>query len=158
MNDHSSEKQGGGFKSGTDAYLTLPVPTFSHGAITGTPLICICRYTCTLHCIVILVLLCKDFYCYLLEVSLSQTPLFFHGQAAWRWRKLLRFSVIFYFSSFFFPPEHQFSSKENVFIHVRPIILNCKLQKYLFKKLRSCFWRFSGTSLISWLESLLLKL
>lgn len=77
--------------------------------------------------------------------------------------KLLQFSTSMIFFSFFSPSEHQFSSKGNVFLfflffHFLPLILNCKLQKYLFKKLQSCSWRFSGTSLISWLESLLLKL
>lgn len=88
----------------------------------STSLICICRYTCTLHCIVMLVLLCKDFYCYLLEISLPPPfcflLLFFHGQAAWSWNNFFNFHNRDFCFIFFLPPSllnFEFSSKGNGF-------------------------------------------
>lgn len=79
-----------------------------------------------------LVLLCKDFYCYLLETSLPQ-PYYTSMD------KLLgvgETSPIFHirdFLIFFSRLRISSQAKEMGFIHFLPLILNCKLQKYLFK-------------------------
>lgn len=132
MNDHSSKKRGGGFKLETDSLPDPACASICPWALASTMLICICRYTCTLHCIVMLVLLCKDFYCYLLEISPPQ-PCYSSMD------KLLEVgetSPIFHIRDFFFLSLLSISSqaKEMGFIHFLPLILNCKLQKYLFKK------------------------
>lgn len=72
--------------------------------------------------------------------------------------KLLQFSTSVIFFFFFSLLSISSQAKEMGFIHFLPLILNCKLQKIPLQNLHFCSCRFSGTSLISWLESLLLML
>lgn len=51
-----------GFKSETDGLPDTVCASVWPWALASTSLICICRYTCLLHCIVMLILLCKDFF------------------------------------------------------------------------------------------------
>ena len=125
-------------------------------ALARTSLICISRYTCKLHCIVMLILLCKEFYCYLLKISLSH-PNYSAMDELLGIGETSPISISMIFSPI--PPsEHQFSFKENGCIPFQPLILNCKLQKYLFQMSTPCSGDFNWTSVISLLESSLLKL
>lgn len=142
VNDHLSKKLGSGFKSEAGS---LPGPTCVSiwpWPFASTSLICICRYTCTLHCIVMLLLLCKDFYCYLLKIFSPQP-------CNSSMDKLLGADDFFLLS---------ISSKGNAFIHLQPPHIELYTSKIPLQKLYSCSWGFSETSLISWLEGLLLKL
>lgn len=109
------------------AFLTLSGSVFRPWALANTSLICIFRYTCILHCIVMLILLCKDFYCYLLDISLP------HPHFILPWTSCLELGELLQFSTSMISPSIGFSSKGNDSVHFWPILLNCKLQKYLFK-------------------------
>lgn len=108
-----------------------------------------------------LVLLCKDFYCYLLEISLPQQPFIIPPwTSCLELEKLLQFSHIRDF--FFFPlllPLLSIKQRKWVLFIFCPSYWTVNFKKIPLQKIHSCSWRFSGTSsLISWLESLLLKL
>lgn len=63
------------------ACLTLPVLASALGHLLALSLICICTYTCTLHCDARIAVL--RFLLLFIGNIPAPTLLFFHGQAAW---------------------------------------------------------------------------